>query len=134
MTGYEDLIGLRYAARGTDPTTGVDCAWASRRALERIFPDFAAEDFPLDAVEEAAALALARAGKSSRWERVGGNVFAAMREGDLLLGTRDGGETFAAVLIDAERHDVLTALPGHGVTRMARSKLRGVTDVLRRIA
>jgi hypothetical protein len=42
-----DLIGLPYQFGGVNPVTGVDCRWTTREGLERIFPDFDGDEFPI---------------------------------------------------------------------------------------
>jgi hypothetical protein len=133
VTDFTDLIGLRYRFGGTDPRDGVDCLWTARRALERIFPDFRAEELPVTQSEQAARLALARQGIES-WTRVGENVFGATRVGDLLVGERGNGGLFVAVLVDVEKRDAITATPENGVLVMPLRRLLGVRDVLRRTA
>jgi len=133
MIHFEDILGLPYLARGTDPSKGVDCAWAARQGLARIFPDFRPEDFPLDPREEAKAIELARI-SANAWTRIGGNVFAATTAGDLLLGDHEGGEMYVAVLVDSEKREVLTATHTRGVHLCPIRKLTNVRDVFRRNA
>lgn len=129
---FTDIIGLRYQFRGTDPATGVDCLWASRRALERIFPDLEAHEVPVSHEDQAAALARARQGIEPRWTRVGGNAFAARELGDLVISQRDDGSAGASVLIDVDRREVITAMPELGVIVQPIRKITRISDVFRR--
>lgn len=132
MTHLDDIIGLRYAPRGTNPATGVDCLYTARRALERIFPDLRPEELPLLPAEESAAIEAARS-SAGPWTRIGGNVFAAQRAGDLLFGAHAEGEPFVAVLVDSEKREVITATRERGSHILPIRKLLGVTDVFRRV-
>jgi len=133
MHHFEDLLHLPYRFGGVDPATGIDCRWTVRRGLERLFTDLRPEEFPLAPGEETAALAAAREGRSS-WTLLGENVFSATREGDLLVGVREGGGGFVALLVDHERRAVLTATPDHGSCLLPIRKLLGVREVFRRHA
>lgn len=132
MKDFSDLIGLRYRFGGTSPRDGVDCAWTARQALARIFPDLRPEEFPITHEEQAARLALARKGVES-WVRVGDNIFAATREGDLIVGERHNGGLFAAVLVNPENREAITATHEFGVHLAPLRRLVGVRDVFRRM-
>lgn len=133
MTDFTDLLGLPYRAYGTDPATGIDCAYVCRVALERIFPDFRSSEFPLTASEQAARLALARQGVES-WIRVGDNTFAATALGDLVISERANGALNVAVLVNVERREAITATHGYGVQILPMRRILGVRDVFRRPA
>jgi len=128
---FTDIIGLHYAAGGTDPATGVDCLWAARRGLERIFPDLRPDELPILAEEQAARLALARQGMDS-WVRIGESVFAATRVGDILVGEHANGGLSIGVLVNVERREILTAVPDVGVVLQPVRRFVIVRDVFRR--
>lgn len=123
MISMLDLVGLPYAADGTDPRTGVDCLWAARQALQRIFADLADAEFPLD---KAAALELA--GASDRWE----SVRHADTLGDVLLGAHP--EPWVAVLVDPIARYCFTANRTRGTRLVFIGNLGHVSQVLRRRA
>jgi hypothetical protein len=85
-----DLVGLPYRAGGVDPYSGVDCLWAARQALSRVFPEMPDSAFPLD---KAAALYLLDA-KDGHWQPIEN----ASRLGDVVVG--DQPEPWVAVLVD----------------------------------
>jgi hypothetical protein len=132
MVDVTDLLDIPYAARGTDPATGVDCAYAVRRFLERRFPDFDPHELPLDPEEETAAIAAAREGRS-RWSRIGTSIFAATQSGDVIL-SEHAGVIGISALVDSARREVITATPQFGVHLLPIRRIVGVTDVLRRLA
>lgn len=116
------LVGLPYRAGGVDPYDGVDCLWAARAALQRIFPDLRAEELPL---EKDAALALLRSHESNwlrqRWPS---------QPGDVIFGQHP--EPWVATLVDKQDLMVFTALPRRGTLVVPLRKLGRYSDVLRR--
>jgi hypothetical protein len=120
----DDVLRLRYAAGGVNPELGVDCLWAVRTALERLYKGFRPEELPLD---REAALALTR-GDSQHW-RV---VIQADRIGDVLFGERP--EPWVAVLADLDGLLAFTALPRLGTCMISIRRLGDVQAILRRAA
>jgi len=118
----DDVMRLPYRAGGVDPATGVDCLWATRTALERVYRGLRPEELPL---EKEAALALAQ-GSSGHWQSVG----TATHVGDVLFGERP--KPWVAVLADLDGMLAFTALPGRGTCLIAIRRLAGLRAVLRR--
>ena len=118
----QDLVGLPYAFGGTDPATGVDCLWAVRQALQRIFPDLTPEECPL---EHEAGLALAR-GCPRPWKLVSW----PSKLGDVLFGEHP--EPWVAVLVDVEGRNVFTAPPTRGTAVLNLRALGPHKAILRR--
>lgn len=119
-----DLVGLRYKAGGTVPVDGVDCLWASRRALDRIFPDITEVEFPLD---KAAAVSLSQ-DSGAYWEP----VQRATKLGDVLFG--DSPEPWVAVLVDPVGRITFTANRSRGTCLIYLGNLATPHTVLRRKA
>jgi hypothetical protein len=131
----EDLLRIPYLSGGTDRAKGLDCLSASRAALERIFPDLSPVEFPATSEEQAIAIVHANDSGCSnvgQWARVGDNVSAATKLGDVIYGRRIDGEAFVAVLVDPVGRVAFSAFPGSGTIRIAARKLAGVTAVYRR--
>jgi hypothetical protein len=116
------ILGLPYRAGGVDPWDGVDCLWAARAALGRIFPDLRAEELPL---EKDAALALMR-GHGSSWK----HLRWPSEVGDVVYGVHP--EPWVATLVNRQDLIVFTALPRRGTCAVPLRKLGKYTDVLRR--
>lgn len=127
----DPFIGLPYLSGGTNPRLGVDCLWASRRALEEIFPDLEADELPTTPDEEDAALARARAGET-RWIKVGSSAAAATKLGDMVQGRREDTGAYVAVVVDQLGRLVLTATREHGTCLVPLRRLPGIEAVFRR--
>lgn len=127
MIDLRDLEGLRYAPGGTDPATGVDCLWASRKALERVWRDFEPGELPITPEEIEAALAPA-ASHTAEWREVP----RATRLGDLIHGHLADGHAYIAVLVDESGGVAITANPKRGVFLCPVRRLQGVRAVHRR--
>ena len=118
-----DLVGLRYRKAGTDPATGVDCLWAARAALERIFPDLRPEEFPLD---KAAALEMSES--ADAWIRVP----SACELGDVVFGLQP--EPWVAVLVDPVGRYCFTANRTRGTHLVFQGNLGAIHSTFRRRA
>ncbi len=123
MISMLDLVGLRYRKAGTDPATGVDCLWAARAALERIFPDLRPEEFPLDK-----AAALEASENADVWVRVD----APCVLGDVVLGVEP--EPWVAVLVDPVGRYCFTASRARGTHLVFQGNLGAIHSTFRRRA
>jgi hypothetical protein len=123
MISMLDLVGLRYRKAGTDPAIGVDCLWAARAALSRIFPDLTDAEFPLD---KAAALEVSES--ADAWLRVNG----ATQLGDVLFGLEP--EPWVAVLVDPVGRYCFTANRTRGTHLVFQGNLGTVHSTFRRRA
>lgn len=123
MISMLDLVGLPYRRSGTDPATGVDCLWAARAALERIYPDLTLDEFPLD---KAAAVEMSES--ADYWLP----VRSAERLGDVILGNEP--EPWVAVLVDPVGRYCFTANRTRGTHLVFQGNLGRVSQTLRRRA
>lgn len=129
-----DLLGREYKPGGTGGLEGIDCLWAVRQVLPRIFPDFDGRELPESAIEERAAIEDIEK-HQSRWVQVGTTAAAANKLGDVLYTEhKDKGEvkTGVAVVVDASGRLALTALPGFGGHLLQLRRLGTVKAVFRR--
>lgn len=124
---FDDLIGIPYLKCGLDPKVGVDCLWAARRVLERIYPGLDPLELPLTGYEIEEAV---RVGGllDKRWNRV---RWCSML-GDLVF--CNDGEPSASVMDDPIGRTVITARVGRGVVRMPFRSLTNIESVWRRKA
>jgi hypothetical protein len=126
------LVGLPYHLGGVDPRAlGVDCRWTSRAALELIFGDLEAHEFPISADEEEVMLTRISAGET-HWQKIGESAAAARKLGDVIYGQGEGGRSFVAVVVDQITPLALTANSARGVHLRKLRTLPGVEAVFRR--
>lgn len=116
------LVGLPYKSGGSSQWMGVDCLWAARAALERIFPDLRPEELPLD---RDAALALVT-GTDTGWKHVRWPTLI----GDVIYGVQP--EPWVATLVQKQDLLVFTALPARGTVVVPLRKLGRYVHVMRR--
>lgn len=116
------LVGLPYRAGGVDPYDGVDCLWAARAALQRIFPDLRAEELPL---EKDAALALLH-GQDTGWK----HIRWPTEPGDVIFGQHP--QPWVATLVQRQDLLVFTALRTRGTLVLPLRRLGKYSDVVRR--
>lgn len=127
-----ELLGTPYRCEGTNPRDGgVDCLFASRFALERIFPDLEADEFPVTPSEEFVMRLRIRQGRT-RWQKVGESAAAATKLGDVIQGRKPDGGAYVAVVVDQVKRMAISAMPERGVFLQPLKSFSGVELVLRR--
>ncbi len=124
-----DLVGGTYKAGGNDREIGIDCLAASRLVAQRIYPDLAPEELPLDEAAFAAREAMDRG--AHRWKLVGKSRASATRLGDIVV-SKCGPEVGVSILVDEAGGQVLSAYPGEGIVVRSILSVHGVEGVYRR--
>lgn len=122
---FSDLLGTPYRREAEN------CLWTARRALERIFPDFAGSELPSGPEEEESAIAAINGG-ASRWRVVGESSAAASERGDLIHTRHADGSAGVAVVVDKVGMLAITSTPQHGAHLIPVRRITGVVAVLRR--